>query len=98
MKDSLLLPNLQCNMLLNSGLFPNFFECSEVVTSKQYKGCPLVNLPITSVLQTRSRTANNPENSTDEFLNGKIEVYQEYLIKLTQNIEKRFHCGTMKFV
>ena len=28
MKDSLLLPNLQCNMLLNSELFPNFFECS----------------------------------------------------------------------
>ena len=55
-----------------------FFQCPEIVTSKQYNGCPLLNLQISTV-QTRCRAATNPKNSINDFLNDKIKLYQEYL-------------------
>ena len=49
MKDGPILTNLQNNGPLNQGLFPDFFQCPEIVTSKQYNGCPLLNILISTV-------------------------------------------------
>ena len=94
-KDSLVLSNLQSSSLLNKELFSNFFQCHEIVINKEYKNCPLTILPV-STARTRSRIENSDENSgsSDKFLINKIGMYLEYISKLSQNIEKRFYCGT----
>ena len=56
MKESVILPKLQCSMLLNIALFPKFHECHNIVVSKEYNSCPLPGIPIT-IVSTRIKTA-----------------------------------------
>ena len=75
-KDDLDLPNL-LDGSLNKLLFPQFSECTTIITNKKYKDCPLPDLPVSAVC-TRGRAASNPENSVEDFLVKKIVLYTEY--------------------
>ena len=94
-KDSLDLPNL-LDGSLNKLLFPQFSECTTIITNKEYKDWPLPDLPVSAVC-TRGRAASNPENSVEDFLVKKIVLYTEYINKLMKNIEDRFYSGSGTF-
>ena len=69
-KDSLDLPNL-LNGSLNKLLFPQFSECSTNIANKEYKDCPLPDLPVSAVC-AQGTAAAAPENSVEDFLVKKL--------------------------
>ena len=43
------------------GCFQFFFISSDIIISSQFKGCPLLDLPITVTLTRQRKSAANPE-------------------------------------
>ena len=58
-KDILKGENL--DMSNNKGLLTNFFNSPEILSSRQFKGCPSLDLSITTTLTRQIRAATNPE-------------------------------------
>ena len=55
--DSLTTCNVQSPSLLDSKLYPGFCNAYEIITKKEYQGCPLMDLPI-STTTTRSKNTD----------------------------------------
>ena len=56
------------------GCFLFFFISSDIIISSQFKGCPLLHLPITVTLTRQRKSAANPEtlnftSKTNMFIN-----------------------------
>ncbi len=62
--DSLTTCNVQSLSRLDSKLYPGFYNAYEIITNKEYQGCPLMDLPISST-RTRSK---NIDFESDDFL------------------------------
>ena len=83
--DNILTPNG-----LSVVLFPELSICYDVITKKEYKDCPLIDIPLSRV-NTRSRAV---VATSVEFLSTTIDKYTEYINKLIYTLEQRFSAGT----
>ena len=84
--DSLTTCNVQSPSCLDSKLYPGFCHAYDIITKKEYQGCPLMDLPISST-RTRSK---NIDFESDDFLRNTVQVYTAYIRALKKNIELRF--------
>ena len=56
------------------------------MTTKEYKGCPLMDIPI-STARTRSKLV---DFESETYVNNTVETYKSYIRELKKNIQQRF--------
>ena len=76
----------------NSTLFQNFPDLCTILNKKEYKGVPLPDVAVSTIITRQS------ENMTDTaaFLISHLEQYSKYLKELLSNLKSRFECQTFE--